>query len=127
MPRMIDWFCACGRKERDCLEAVNATRECPDCHAPMQQDWLPRVRHDAQWSDDSSVLVLINDDPSCPSDVRVRYPGQHNCRVPDGYRRRHLRSLAEVNRFERENNVACHAMHYDRNGRALDDSIVGSH
>ena len=127
MARMIDWRCACGRVQQDCLEAVDASRECPDCHAQMEQDWLPRVRGDAQWDDNTAVLVLVNDDPSCPRDVRVRYPGQHSARVPDGYRRVHLRSLAEVGRFEREHQVACHAMHFDRNGRALDDKMVGNH
>jgi hypothetical protein len=75
----------------------------------------------AQWSDADSVIVDINPDPSCPSDVRIRYVGSHAAKLKPGYERVHLRNLQEVNRFERANGVANHVMHYDRNGTALDD------
>lgn len=125
MRRMIDWRCECGRVEADVLAGEDEIAICPDCHVAMSQDWLPRVRHDAQWDDNTSVLVLVNNDPSCPSDTRVRYPGSHQCRVPAGYERVYLRSLADVNRFERDHGVVNHVMHYDNNGRAIDDTYKG--
>src|SRR5882724_8670359 len=125
MRRMIDWRCACGHVEADVLAGEDDIALCPDCHVAMLQDWLPRIRHDAQWSDNTSVLVLVNHDPNCPSDVRVRYPGSHQCRVPAGYERVYLRSLDAVNRFEREHGVANERMHFDRNGRGMDDTIFG--
>lgn len=125
MPRMIDWTCTCGRRDAYAMASVDDTRTCPDCGAVMTQDWLPRTRHNAQWDDIHSVLVLVNDDPTCPDDIRIRYPGSHDCRVPAGYRRQYIRSLAEMNRFEREHKVINHVMHYDSNGRAIDDEHFG--
>src|SRR5204863_7346510 len=108
------------------IAEVDEQRTCT-CGMLMTQDWLPRLKHDAQWDDVRAVLVLVNDDPSCPKDVRTRYVGSHDARVPAGYRRVYLRSLAEVNRFEREHQVANHVMHFDRNGRDLADWNMGSH
>jgi len=71
------------------------------------------------------VMVLVNNDPKCPEDRRVRYPGSHACRVPAGYERVYLRSLADVDRFERVHKVVNERMHFDRNGRGLDDTIFG--
>ena len=125
VPRSIDFVCsACGTRVW-AIASVDETRTCA-CGHEMSQDWLPRIKHDAQWDDNTSVLVLVNDDPSCPADVRTRYPGRHDCRVPAGYRRVYLRSLQEVNRFERDHKVANHVMHYDSNGRDITD-YQGSH
>ena len=123
--RMIDWRCDCGHVELNVMAFENAVHDCPKCGGGMAQDWLPRVRHDAQWDDNTSVMVLVNNDPKCPDDVRVRYPGSHDARVPTGYERVYLRSLSDVNRFEREHGVANERMHFDRNGRGLDDHIFG--
>jgi len=70
-------------------------------------------------------VVDINPDPSCPADVRVRYVGSHTAKIKPGYERVHLRDLQAVNRFEKEHGVANQAMHYDRNGRGLDDYVQG--
>jgi len=125
MARIVDLYCRCGRRENDVMAGVDETFECVDCHEPMEQDWLPRTRRSAQWDDSTAVMVLVNNDPNCPADVRVRYPGQHNCRVPAGYERVYLRSLADVNRFEKEHHVANHVMHFDQNGRSIDDQWRG--
>jgi len=121
MPRLVDLFCECGRKEADVMCSPEDILECPDCHKGMQQDWLPRVRRDAQWDDNTAVMVHVN---AATGDVR--YPGQHDAKVKEGYERRYLRSLDEVNRFERTHKVAVHVMHYDSNGRAIDDHLPGS-
>ncbi len=86
----------------------------------MQQDWLPRLAHAAQWDDSTAVLVHVD-----PSTGEVRYPGRHDAALKPGYERVYLRSLAEVNRFERDHGVANHVFHYDSNGRGLDDTYRG--
>lgn len=92
--------------------------ECPDCHRGMQQDWLPRARRQAQWDDNTAVLVHVHQETG-----QVSYPGHHDAKLRLGYERVYLRSLDEVNKFEREHKVAVHCMHYDSNGRALDDRM----
>lgn len=97
-------------------------RPCPTCHTPLEQIWWKRPCGPAQWDDNTSVLVLVNNDPNCPADVKVRYPGRHDAKVPAGYERVYLRSLKDVDKFEREHKVMNHRMHYDNNGRAIDDT-----
>ena len=76
----------------------------------------------AQWGDADAVLVHVN-----PKTGDVRYPGRHNHKLKDGYEKRYLRNLQEVNKFEKEHQVANHVMHFDRNGRDLQDWNVGHH
>ena len=124
MPRSIDWICVCGIRIWG-IANVDDTRMCT-CGQTMQQDWLPRLRHDAQWGDRDAVAVDVTDDPSVPQDVRIRYIGSHEAKLKKGYRRVFLRSLSEVDKFEREHHVMNHRMHYDSNGRDITDS-QGSH
>lgn len=56
----------------------------------------------------------------------VRYVGSHDAKLKPGYERVYLRSLAEVDRFERSHGVANERMHFDRNGRGLDDNFRDS-
>jgi hypothetical protein len=98
------------------------------CLGPLPADWhepRPGTRRYAQWDDNTSVVVDISHDPSVPTDVRIRYVGSHQAKIKPGYERVYLRSLQEVNKFEREHGVANHVMHFDRNGRALDDKHFG--
>lgn len=120
MARLVDLFCECGRREVDVLCSPEEIIECPDCHKGMQQDWLPRVRRDAQWDDRTAVMVHVN-----AATGQVSYPGRHDAKLRPGYERVYLRSLDAVNRFERDHKVAVHAMHYDNNGRAIDDHVPG--
>lgn len=85
----------------------------------MVQDWLPRQRS-GQWDDATAVLVHVD-----PTTGDIRYPGHHNAKLKPGYERHYLRSLAEVNQFERDHHVVNHVMHYDSNGRAIDDTFRG--
>lgn len=124
MIRSVDTRClSCGHEELNQLLAEDQVTHCPECHTSMEQIWWKRTVKNAQWSDKDAVMVLVNNDPRCPSDIRVRYPGQQECKVPAGYERVYLRSLQEVNRFEKQHGVANHVMHYDNNGRALDDRM----
>lgn len=92
----------------------------------MEQDWLPRIKS-GSWGDNDAVMVHVTDDPSVPQELRVRYVGDHNAKLKPGYRREYLRNLSAVNRFEKEHNVCNHVMHFDRNGRDLQDWNVGNH
>lgn len=124
MRRMIDFYCCeCSYEVLDVMAQEDERRCCPKCGVVMTQRWWAARRADAQWDDKTAVLVHVTDDPSVPEDCRVRYVGSHDAKLKDGYRRMYLRSLREVDRFEREHKVAVHAMHYDSNGRALDDGI----
>jgi len=120
--RSIDWKCSCGREDLDALANVEDIRACPSCGAAMEQIWWARRAQNAQWDDSVSVLVHVD-----PKTGDVRYPGRHDATVKPGYERVYLRSLQDVNRFERQHNVANERMHFDRNGRGLGDQIVGSH
>lgn len=118
MPRNVDLHCACGWEKEDVLCGGDSEVACESCGAPAEQIWWKRpTAQNAQWDDSTAVLILRGPDGS------IRYPGQHNCRVPDGYERVYLRSLSEVNRFEQEHKVVNHVMHYDRNGTAVDDYV----
>lgn len=125
MKRSVDIRCACGYEEHNLILSEDEHVLCPNCHARMEQIWWGTSKRNAQWDDSTSVLVHVSRDPARPADTRVRYPGQHSAAVPEGYERVYLRSLADVNRFEREHKVVNHVMHYDRNGRALDDTHFG--
>lgn len=121
MPRCVDLRCnTCGREEENVILTVDAMVECVDCHAQMEQVWWKRPRGPAQWDDRTAVMVHVN-----PRTGEVRYPGTHEAKLKDGYERQYLRSLHEVERFEREHGVLNHTMHYDNNGRAIDDYIRG--
>lgn len=120
MARTIDWRCRCGYEVLDCLAADNEQRACPQCSAPMEQVWWNRRSANAQWDDSTSILLHVH-----PGTGDIRYPGQHTAKLKDGYERVYLRSLSEVNRFERTHGVANEAMHFDRNGRGLDDYVNG--
>ena len=74
----------------------------------------------AQWGDADAVMVHVN-----AKTGEVSYPGHHKAKLRDGYERQYLRSLPEMNKFEREHGVTNHRMHYDNNGRAVDDTVFG--
>jgi hypothetical protein len=121
--RTIDWFCrSCGWEEPDAMADVEDHRPCPQCGQPAEQNWLPRVTHrPAQWDDNTAVMVHVH-----PATGDVRYVGRHDAKLKPGYERRYLRSLHEVDRFEREHHVANERMHFDQNGRGLGDQF-GTH
>ena len=121
MIRNVDLACVgCGWQKENVILDEAAEVACECCGNPAEQIWWKRpTAQNAQWDDSAAVLVLRGPDGS------IRYPGQHNCRVPAGYERVFLRNLQEVNKFEREQGVTNHVMHYDNNGRAVDDYVGG--
>ena len=121
MKRIIDFTCTCGHEILNAYADEADTRTCPRCASAMTQRWWGSSRTYAQWSDAEAVMVHIN-----PSTGEVMYPADHRTRLREGYERVYLRSLPEVNKFEREHHVVNHVMHYDSNGRALDDTYRGT-
>lgn len=77
-------------------------------------------RRSGQWSDKDAVVVFRD-----PSTGKIRYPGQNTVPTPAGYERVVMKSLREVEKFERDHNVRNEAMWYDRNGRGFDDTYRG--
>lgn len=117
-------FATCADCGKVCPTLIDFMKHC-DAHEGTLRDpdWYAHspVRYvNAQWSDADAVMVHVNQKTG-----DVRYPGRHDGKLKDGYERQYLRSLPEVNRFEREHGVANHTMHYDSNGRGLDDKIFG--
>jgi len=62
-----------------------------------------------------------------PSTGEVRYPGRNDQPIPDryareGFTRRELTSLRDIQRFEKEHNVKSEVAWFDRgSGRGFDD------
>jgi len=113
MPRMLDLECSkCGEIFRDLFvmrvppRIVHFGSDENPCMGEMEQVFLPRARH-AQWSDRDAVVVFRKPDGS------ISYPGRNDVRTPPGCERVMMRSLQEVNRFERDNKVCCEAMHFN--------------
>ena len=125
MPRSVDFICACGRRDW-AIAGIDETRACPDCGAAMTQDWWTRDRGSyAQWGDRDAVVVHVNNDPACPDDARLRYPARNDAPLKEGYERVTLRSLREVERFERQHNVRSEMAWFDRgSGRGFDDYVT---
>jgi len=92
------------------------------CGTFAGQDITIRTRRSyAQWDDATAVEVHVN-----PATGEVRYPGQHNARLKEGYERQYLRSLHEVERFEQAHNVRSEMAWYDKgSGRGFDDEHHG--
>lgn len=81
------------------------------CRGTMAQVFLPAGRG-GQWDDKKAVVVYRKPDGS------ISYPARNDAPTPPGCERVVMRSLAEVNRFERQNNVCCEAMHFNQ-GREM--------
>jgi hypothetical protein len=85
----------------------------------MDRAWYVLRRERTQWSDADSVVVFKD------ASGKIRYPARNDAPTPAGYERVQLRSLREVEKFERQHNVRNEAIWYDRNGRGFDDRFRG--
>lgn len=122
MARNVDLRCsACGREEANVLLAVEETVECVDCKHAMDQIWWGRPRGPAQWDDSTAVMVHVH-----PGTGEVRYVGSHDAKLKPGFERQYLRSLREVERFEKSHGVQSEMAWYDKgSGRGFDDEYRG--
>lgn len=119
MLRMIDAQCGkCGELIFDKLfNIVEGERLRHDgCGGTLEQIFLPPKRRDAQWSDKDAVVVFRT------SSGEIKYPMRNDAPTPAGCERVTMRSLREVESFEKTHNVRSEMAHYDRgSGRGFDD------
>lgn len=110
MPRLVDLVCkSCGKEERDRYIEVPHVYLCIDCNGECDEIWwAPRTRKDAQWSEKDAVVVFRD-----PATGSIRYPGRNDRPTPAGHERITMRSLREVEAFEKVSKVRCEAMHFD--------------
>lgn len=121
MKRNIDLRCTvCPHEQANVICEEEAILECPHCHAALEQVWWKRtVSRNAQWDDNTSVMVFKD-----AATGKVRYPGRHDAKMPAGYERVYLRSLREVESFEKQHNVRSEMAWYDKGtARGFDDNI----
>jgi hypothetical protein len=124
MRRMLDLECRkCGGVVRDKFfrsvprVIVHARVADSKCKGVMDQVFLPIARN-AGWGDRDAVVVFKKADGS------ISYPGRNDAPTPKGCERVVMRSLREVEKFEKANNVLCEAAHYNRgNGPEPQDFI----
>lgn len=117
MLRMLDLTCECGEQVRDLLVAdpPDVIKHWDCGGGVMQVEWLPRPR-EAQWGDRSAITVFRKPDGT------ISYPGRNDAETPRGCERVELRSLRDVERFEKQHGVRSEVAWYDRgSGRSADD------
>ena len=124
MPRFLDWDCPntdCNHQIRDeFVMEIPDERICPQCSGLMDRAYyVTRRQHNTQWSDRDAVVVFKN------ADGRISYPCRNDAPVPAGSERVVIRSLHDMNKFERQHNVVNERMHFDRSGRGMDDTFRG--
>jgi hypothetical protein len=122
MPRMLDLKChACEHEIRDkfFMETPDEI-PCPNCGTNMDRMWfLPRRAH-AEWSDADAVVVFKD------ANGKIRYPGQNTAPTPPDCERVVMRSLRQVEAFERKHNVRSEMAWYDKgSGRGFDENFFG--
>lgn len=110
MPRLVDLVCkVCGKEEHDKFFMILPDAfQCGACGGRCDEVWwAPRTKKDAQWTEKDAVVVFRD------TAGNLRYPGRNDRPTPHGYERLVMRSLREVEAFEKQAKVTCEAMHYD--------------
>lgn len=127
--RLLDLECEkCGKVLRDVfLRKVprklihNKTDKTSRCQGVMEQVFLPSNRG-GQWSDKDAVVVFKKADGS------ISYPARNDLKTPKGCERVVMRSLREVEKFEKEAGVRSEMAWFDKgSGRSFDDVGDASH
>lgn|SRR6266850_3261887 len=111
MPRLVDLVCkVCGKEEHDKFFMILPDAfQCGECGGECDEIWWgARRNRDAQWGDRDAVVVFRNSGTG-----EYRYPGRNDRPTPTGHERITLRSLREVEAFERHSGTRNEAMHYD--------------
>lgn len=114
---MVDGRCGtCGNEQENLFLDEDEVSTCASCGGVLEQIWWRRPRGPAQWDDRTAVLVFQD------ANGNLRYPGRSDTPCPKGYEPIRLRSLREVERFEREHNVRSEMTSFDPgSGRGHDD------
>lgn len=123
MPKYLDLECSqCGAEVDDMF-----VRQVPpliihlECGGTMEQVYRLRSRYrNAQWSDKDAVVVFRD------AQGKYRYPATNTAATPKGYERVELRSLREVETFERHAGVRSEMAWFDKgSGRGHDSETPG--
>lgn len=110
MPRFLDLVCPrCGVEVND-LFFMRTPKIVihMECDVEMEQVYRLPSKKNAQWSDRDAVVVYRK------PDGEYSYPGRNDRPTPAGCTRVVMRSLREVEAFERQTGTRNEAMHYDR-------------
>lgn len=120
--RMLDLTCKrCGAEVNDLfVRHVPSRMVHMFCGGLLEQVYrLPR--RDAQWGDKDAVVVFKD------ANGKYRYPGRNDVATPVGCERVVMRSLREVEQFERVANVRSEIAWFDRGSgtRRPDETFRG--
>jgi hypothetical protein len=119
MARMVNCHCLLCLTTTELICEADAPIQCKTCGSLMEQRWWERStpRSRTQWDEKDAVVVFRKPDGS------YSYPAVNTKPTPPGCERLVMRSLREVEKFERSAGVRNEAMWFDRNGRGFDDGI----
>ena len=121
MPKFLDLTCSkCGAEVNDLFVMKVPSRIVHlECDGEMEQVYRLRPRS-AQWGDRDAVVVYQKPD-GCYS-----YPGRNDRPTPQGCERIVMRSLREVEAFEKKANVRSEMAWFDKGtARGFDDTYRG--
>lgn len=122
MPKYLDLTCSmCGVEVNDLFVMRVPSRIIHmEDGGVMEQVYRLRTRANAQWSDKDAVVVYRKPDGS------FSYPGRNDRPTPSGCERIVMRSLREVEAFEKRANVRSEMAWYDPGtARGHDDTYRG--
>jgi hypothetical protein len=122
MPRFLDLECSACGAEVDDIFFMRVPERIVHLEDGGTFEQVYRLRpSNAQWSDRDSVVVFKD------AQGHVKFPLRNDAPVPPGCERIVMRSLREVERFERDHNVRSHIAHYDSgSGHSADDAAPPS-
>jgi hypothetical protein len=118
MPKFLDLTCSkCGWEVVDLFVMTVPDRIIHDqCGGEFEHLFLPASRKYSQWGDKDAVVVFRT-----PSG-EIKYPMRNDAPTPPNCERVTMRSLREVESFERQHNVRSEFAWYDKgSGRGHDD------
>lgn len=123
MIRMVDTACrGCKTEHLDVLlDDAAILLPCLACGGEIEQIWWRRTPKDAQWDDATAVLIHVNSQTG-----EVSYPGRTDAQPRAGFESHRLRSLREVENFERAHNVRSEMAWFDQGSGRGHDDYVGS-
>lgn len=122
MPKFLDLTCSkCGVEVNDLFVMRVPTRIIHmEDDGEMEQVYRLRPKQNVQWSDRDAVVVYRKPDGS------YSYPGRNDRPTPPGCERIVMRSLREVERFEKQAGVRSEMAWFDKgSGRGHDDTHRG--
>lgn len=116
MPKMLDLECRNCGAEVDDLFFLKVPNHIIHLECGGEMDLVYRLRsRSAQWSDRDAVVVFQD------KEGHYRFPGRNDVETPKGYQRVELKSLREVEKFEKSANVRSEIAWYDRgSGNSFD-------